>query len=77
MFTLYRYELKKIFSQKAFLYSFLLLFVLTNAIAFTPMVTGSIENVKVKEDLSERIIDESLIQEFYNDEENPKIHTCR
>lgn len=77
MFTLYRYELKKIFSQKAFLYSFLLLFLLVNAIACTPMATGSIENVKVKEEISERIIDEFLIQEFYNDEENPKYYDIK
>lgn len=77
MLTLYKYELKKIFSQKAFLCAFLLLFVLTNAIACSPMVTGSIDTVKAKEELSGRIIDESLIQEFYSDEENPKYYDIK
>lgn len=77
MLTLYKYELKKIFSQKAFLWAFLLLFLVTNAIAFTPMVTGSIENVKVKNVLSERVIDDALIQEFYGDAENPKYYDIK
>ena len=77
MFTLYRYELKKIFSQKAFLYSFVLLFLLVNAIACTPMVTGSIEDVKAKEEISGRAIDESLIYELYDDKENPKFYDIK
>lgn len=77
MFTLYRYELKKIFSQKALLCAFLLLFVLINAISMTPMVTGSIDNVKIKEELSGRAIDESLIQEFYSNEDDPKYYDIK
>lgn len=74
MFTLYKYELKKIFSQKAFLCAFVLLFLLVNAIAFTPMVTGSIERVKVKYELSGRALDDPLFQEFYNNKEDPKYY---
>ena len=77
MFTLYKYELKKIFSQKAFLWAFLLLLLLVNAIACTPMVTGSIENVKAKQEISGRVIDESLIYELNDDKENNKFYDIK
>lgn len=72
MFRLYKYELKKLFSQKAFICSFLLLFLVLNAISLTPIVTGSINDVKAKDELSSRLIDDSLINEFNNDSENIK-----
>lgn len=65
MFRLYKYELKKIFSQKFFVLAFILLFIFVMAVSITPMITGSIEAIKQKDTISGRALDDSLFQEFY------------
>ena len=67
MFRLYKYELKKIFSQKFFILAFALLFIFSIAISVTPMITGSINTIKQKDVISGRTLDDSLFQEFYED----------
>lgn len=72
MLRLYKYELKKIFSQKFFVLAFILLFAFTTIVSITPIITGSINVVKQKETISGRTLDDSLFQEFY---ENRKSDT--
>lgn len=70
MLRLYKYELKKILSQKFFLLAFILLFVFSLGISITPIFTGSINRVKQKDAISGRILDDDLFQEFYKDRKN-------
>lgn len=72
MFRLYKYEIKKIFSQKFFVLAFVLLLAFSLAISVTPMITGSINAIKQKDSISGRTLDDSLFQEFY---ENRKSDT--
>lgn len=65
MFTIYKYELKKIFSQKYFIIAFLFLYVFTMAISVTSIITGSINSVKQKETISGRLLDDALFNEYY------------
>ena len=65
MFRLFKYELKKILSQKYFVLAFVLLYLFSMGISVTPMITGSIDSVKQKDTISGRMLDDSLFQEFY------------
>ena len=70
MFRLYKYELKKIFSQKYFVLAFVLLFLFSMGVSITPIITGSISAVKQKDIISGRVLDDSLFEEFYEDRKN-------
>ena len=74
MFSLYKYELKKIFSQKYFTIAFLVLYVFVMAVSVTPMITGSINSIKSKQEISNRLLDDSLFEEFYSNREDDKYH---
>lgn len=63
MFTLYKYELKKIFSQKYFLLVSLVMTLFLMAVGITPYFTGSIPSNQDAEVVSGRYIDDSLINE--------------
>ena len=65
MLRLYKYELKKIFSQKFFVLAFVLLFLFSIGISVTPMIIGSIDSVKQKDAITGRTLDDTLFQEFY------------
>ena len=74
MFRLYKYELKKIFSQKFFVLAFVLLFIFSMGISVTPMITGSINAVKQKSIITGRTLDDSLFQEFYENRKSDKYY---
>lgn len=63
MFNLYKYELKKIFSQKYFLLASIIMSVFLLAVGITPAFTGSVPTAKEKQAVSNRFIDDELITE--------------
>ena len=72
MLSLYKYEFKKIFSQKYFTIAFLILYAFVMAVSITPIITGSIDSIKQKQTISNRLLDDSLFNEFYNNREDDK-----
>ena len=63
MFTLYKYELKKIFSQKYLILVSIVMTLFLIAVGITPYFTGSIPTNQDVEKVSGRYIDDSLIHE--------------
>jgi len=63
MFAIYKYELKKILSQKYFVLGFLGLMALMIAICLTPLFTGALEQRDERSKLNGRLIDNELISE--------------
>ena len=63
MFTLYKYELKKVVSQKYFLLASLIFCLFIVAVGLTPVVTKSIPSKQENQIVSNRYIDDELLDE--------------
>lgn len=63
MLTLYKYELKKILSQKYFQLASIIMCLFILAVGITPVFTGGVPTKEEKEIVSNRYIDDSLITE--------------
>lgn len=68
MFTLYKFELKKILSQKYFQLATLVMCLFIIAVGITPIFTGGVPSKEDKEKITNRYIDDELILEAKENE---------
>lgn len=66
-FLLYKYELKKIFSQKVLWATLLIFTLLTIGVGISPILSSNFEaGIKAKKELSGRYIDDVLLSEYFD-----------
>jgi len=74
MWTIYKYELKKVLSQKYFVLGFLALMCFMMAVNLTPLFNGALEQRDERSKLNGRLIDSELISEMKESDNNVMYH---